>query len=197
MEGLDACDECMAHSGSRSAPTPLCAGVLAGAGNTALTSALRYSAGPRAAQSIEFPRRTAGMGRRRVGQRAIELCRLDATAKRARPAGHSRRSSPEPTWQNARSLCSLRAPPAVSRPPTDGRPRKRFVRCSAAQRLRSCRFLHDLFLALIAMHEARSMLETSDSLTCKDSGVQGSNVRHEAQPKAREAGFGLSPRWRG
>ena len=30
--------------------------------------------------------------------------------------------------------CSLRAPPTVSRPPTDGRPRKRFVCCHASRR---------------------------------------------------------------
>ncbi len=58
-------------------------------------------------------------------------------------------------------------------------------------------FSHDLFLALIAMHEAGSVLETSDSLTCKDFGVQGSNVRHERRTKGREAAFGLSARWRG
>jgi len=39
------------------------------------------------------------------------------------------------------------------------------------------RLLHGLLLALIAKHEADSMPEMSDSLTCEDSGIQGSNVK--------------------
>jgi hypothetical protein len=50
---------------------------------------------------------------------------------------------------------------------------------------------------LIAMHEAGSVLETSDSLTYKDFGVQGSNVRHERRAKGCEAAFGTSARWSG
>ena len=58
-------------------------------------------------------------------------------------------------------------------------------------------FLHHLLLALIAMHEAGSVLETSDRPACKDFGVQGSNVRHERRAKGREAAFETSARWRG
>ena len=96
-------------------------------------------------------------------------------------------------------LFSVFVPCATGREPTaNGRAAQETVRA-----LQLCttpatfRFLHDLLLALIATREASSTLEMSDSLTCKDFGVQGSNVRHERRAKGREAAFGTSARWRG
>ena len=205
MEGLDACDECMAHSGSRSAQTPLCAGVLAGASTTALTSALRYSAAPRAALSIEFLRRAEGLDLRGVAQtagqalrRAIALCRLDGTARRPGPELHSRCSSAEPMWAQGGAFSAF-VPCSTGREPTaNGRAAQETVRArQLCTSLATVRFLHDLLLALIARHEAGSVLEMGDSLTCMDFGVQGSNVRHERRAKGCEAAFGTSARWRG
>jgi hypothetical protein len=189
----------MVHSGSRSAPAPLRAGVLAGARTTAQTSVLRYSAGPRATLSTEFLPRTGGLGTRRVGQRAIALCRLDDTAKRrSEPNRQCIQGAARPNRHGWTAVLAF-VPCTTGREPTaNGRAAQETVRAPQLRTTReTLRFPRDLFLALIAMHEASSVLETNDNLTCKDFGVQGSNVRHERRRKGREAAFGTSARWRG
>ncbi len=99
----------------------------------------------------------------------------------------------------AGTVSSVFVPCTTGREPTaNGRAAQETVRAPRGGATPvTLRFPHDLFLALIAMHEASSVLETNDNLTCKDFGVQGSNVRHERRRKGREAAFGTSARWSG
>ena len=93
-------------------------------------------------------------------------------------------------------LFSVFVPCATGREPTaNGRAAQETVRAlQLGTTPATFRFPHDLLLALIATREAGSTLEMSDSLTCKDLGVQGSNVGDERRAKACAARFSTSAR---
>ena len=111
------------------------------------TLALRYPAGPRAAVTnkvCDTPLPWASKTRARMP--ALTLPIRDCTLPLVRCGGCEHTICTEfevhyangslnrrgERWTIAPHSSLFRAPPAVSRPPTDGRPRQRCVRCSAA-----------------------------------------------------------------
>ena len=148
MEGLDACDWCMGHSGSRSGLTLLCAGVFAGAstdpdlGAAVLRRAASAALGTELAKTLTV--RPCSTLQRWLEQhlqtsdRSLQLGR-SGRVKRAELESHFERNSTRTAVGGRQTVpvysCSFREPPAVSRPPTDGRPRKRFMRCGFARHL--------------------------------------------------------------
>ena len=182
MEGLDACDGRMAHSGSRRMHS---------------TSARRCGTPQGRVWHEHAPLRPAlPMGTRR--RRFLHLRMLRRTSL-ARPTAPRSQTPASKAAISSRRRVPVFAATCTGREPTaNGRAAQattRALRLSTTPQISA--FLHRVLLAFTAEHEATRCSRCATSLACVDFGVQGSNVRHERWTKGREAAFGTSARWRG
>ena len=83
----------------------------------------------------------------------------------------------------------------MSRPPTDGWPRKCLAFSDA--RTADCVSLQCFLLAFVAFEDRTEAARTLASAACVAAHETEPNVRHERRRKGREAAFVTSARWRG